>query len=287
MMNAEIFIMGATGNVGSEVVRNLKNQGIAFRAGFTDITAPRLEPHPLMEAVSFDFRKPTTHLPAFAGMKSLFLVRPPRLANVQRDLAPAIRTAIMSGVEQIVFLSLQGVEQHPITPHHKIEKLILASGVHYTFLRAGFFMQNLSTIHAAEIRERGEIALPVGQAKTAFIDVRDIAAVAVCALTDPQHLNKKYTLTGNEALDYDQVASILSEVLKRQIRYTRPSALQFIWRQLVAGQSPGYTLLMTWLYTLTRSGNAQEVSTDVEGVLQRRPVSFERFARDYQQSWQP
>lgn len=285
-MDAEIFVTGAPGNVGTEVVRELQRQGVPFRVGVFNAVAA-LESNPGIEVVPFDFLRPETHRPAFRGIKHLFLVRPPALANVERDIAPAVRTAIACGVEHIVFLSLQGVEKNRVVPHHKIEQLIVESGVHYTFLRASFFMQNLSTTQAEEIRVQGEIALPVGKAKTSFIDVRDIAAVAVRTLTEAQHVDRIYTLTGGESLDYTEVAAKLSLVLNRRIRYTNPSAIQFIARQLQAGHKLDYTLVVAALYTITRFGNAKQTSRDVEAILGRAPISFDQFAYDYRACWQP
>ncbi len=285
-MSAQILVTGATGNVGAEVVRGLQNSGIPFRAGLSDASTVQRWNHGGMEGVAFDFLKPETYPAAFEGIKRLFLVRPPALANVSRDIAPAIHSAAACGVEHIVFLSLQGVEKNPITPHYKIEKLIEATGLSYTFLRASFFMQNLSTVQAAEIRDYREIALPVGNAKTSFIDVRDIAAVAVRALTEDQHQKQKYTLTGSEALDYYQVASTLSSVLGHPIHYTHPSVFQFVRRQLSAGQKLSYALVVAGLYTLTRMGSAKTVTHDVESILKRPPISFDQFAQDYRECWQ-
>jgi uncharacterized protein YbjT (DUF2867 family) len=285
-MTAHILVTGAPGNVGTEVVRGLQQLGIAFRVGVFDTSAAHLDPSDHMEIVPFDFLNPETHQAAFTGIKRLFLVRPPALANVQRDIAPAVRTAVACGVEHIVFLSIQGVEQNPIVPHHKIEQLIEELGVRYTFLRASFFMQNLSTTQAAEIREHHEIALPVGKAKTSFVDVRDLAAVAVCALTEDHHANCKYTLTGPESLDYNQVALKLSHILERPIRYTNPSVFRFIWRQLRTGHGLGYTLVVAALYTITRFGNAKAITGDVQTVLGRSPITFDQFVHDYRACWQ-
>ncbi|MCA0455473.1 MAG: SDR family oxidoreductase [Chloroflexi bacterium] len=285
-MTARILITGATGNVGSEVVRGLQALSIPFRIGLVNPSSTCLEANDHMEVVPFDFLNPETYSAAFAGIQHLFLMRPPALSNVWRDIAPAVRAAVECGVEHIVFLSLQGVEQNRITPHYKIEKLIEQLGVRYTFLRAGFFMQNLSTTQAAEIRDAGEIALPVGKAKTSFVDVRDIAAVAVYALTADQHESQKYTLTGPEALDYTQVALKLSHVLERSIRYTNPSVFRFIWRQLRAGRGLGYTLVVAGLYTITRLGNAKTVTDDVQRILGRPAIPFDQFAHDYRASWQ-
>ncbi|MBA3868113.1 MAG: SDR family oxidoreductase [Anaerolineae bacterium] len=285
-MSPQILITGAPGNVGSEVVKALQAKGIPFRVGARDTQKARQSLGDNMEITRFDFLDRETYDASFAGIERLFLVRPPALSNVERDIGPAILAAIKAGVQQIVFLSLQGVEKNAIVPHHKIERLIVESGVHYTFLRASFFMQNLSTTQASEIRDHSEIALPVGQAKTSFIDVRDIAAVSVYALTENYDEDHKYTLTGKEALDYFQVSEKLSSVLFRTIRYTNPSILHFVWKQLASGRKLGYTLVVAGLYTLTRFGNATSITHDFEAVLGREPISFDQFAQDYRHCWQ-
>ncbi len=286
-MKTRILITGAPGNVGTEVVHELQRLGVPFRVGAYHVKAAIEILSDDLEITHFDFLKPETYAAAFAGIERMFLVRPPALSNVQRDIAPAIEAAVKAGVKQIVFLSIQGVENNRVVPHYKIEQLLLGSGVDYTFLRASFFMQNLSTTHRSEIRDHNEIALPVGHARTSFIDARDIAAVAARVLTEAGHTNQKYTLTGDEALDYDQVASKLSATLHRTIRYTHPSIITFIRRQLALGQKLGYTLIMTALYTITRFGNAKTVTHDVEMLLGRPPISFDQFAEDYRSSWQP
>jgi uncharacterized protein YbjT (DUF2867 family) len=286
-MNTRILLTGAPGNVGTEVVHELQRMGVPFRVGAYHVKAAGELLGDNLDITHFDFLNPETYAETFAGIERMFLVRPPALSNVQRDIAPAIRAAVQAGVKHIVFLSIQGVENNRVVPHHKIEQVLIETGVDYTFLRASFFMQNLATTHRAEIRDQDEIALPVGGAKTSFIDVRDIAAVAAQALTEAGYTNQKYTLTGGEALDYAQVAAKLSATLHRTIRYTRPSVITFIRRQLTLGQKLSYTLIMTALYTLTRFGNAKTVTGDMALLPGRPPISFDQFAEDYRKSWQP
>lgn len=134
-----------------------------------------------------------------------------------------------------MFLSLLGVEKNPIVPHHKIEKIIKKSGIPYTFLRPSFFMQNLISQHGEELRKEKEIYVPAGKGKTSFIDVRDIGTVTARILTENGHENKGYSLTGTEALDYYEVAEILSEELGETIKYVNPSVLQFRDKMLTKG----------------------------------------------------
>ncbi|MCC7209163.1 MAG: SDR family oxidoreductase [Anaerolineae bacterium] len=287
-MAGKILITGAPGNVGTHVVRELMASAPAdVRVAAWDVNAARTAFAGVSDIVPFDFLKPETFGPAFAGVDRLFLVRPPQLANVERDIAPAVRFAVQAGVRRVVFLSLQGVEKNRVVPHHKIELLLRGLPVRWTFLRASFFMQNLSTTHRAEIRDRGEIALPVGRARTSFIDARDIANVAARTLTESGHEDRAYTLTGSAAFDYYEVAGILSDVLGRPIRYTDPSIPAFILQQRRAGRPLGFTLVMAALYTITRFGNASQVTPDVQRVLGRAPISFHAFAEAHRACWLP
>lgn len=286
-MQQNILITGAPGNVGTALFNQLQAAGLSPRAAAHNPAAARSQLGEAADIVPFDFLNPASFGPAFDGITRLFLVRPPALSNVERDIAPAVRAAVAAGVQHIVFLSLQGVENNRVVPHYKIEQLIMSLGLGYSFLRASFFMQNLSSTHSAEIRDRHEISVPVGNARTSFIDVRDIAAVAAHILMQPKlPAVQKFTLTGAEALDYDTIARTLTQTLGHSIRYTRPSAPGFLWRQLREGSKPAYALVMTALYTITRMGNASEVTQDVMTLLGRPPISFAQFAQDYRAAWQ-
>ncbi|MBI5670181.1 MAG: SDR family oxidoreductase [Chloroflexi bacterium] len=279
-----ILVTGPTGNVGREVVKALPPT-VTVRAADINPDAARKLLGDHVECVPFDFTRPETFAPALAGVTRLFLLRPPNISNVRKYITPAIEAAKQAGVQHIVFLSIQGVEQNRIVPHYRIEQAILAAGIPYTFLRASFFMQNLNTTHREEIRLRREISVPVGHARTSFIDVRDIGAVAARVLTEPGHENRCYTLTGSEALDYYQVTAIFSEVLGQPVRYANPSLLHFFRQQRALGRPAGFTLVMTGLYAITRFGNAAEVTPETAHLLQRPPISFRQYVEDYRSSW--
>ena len=286
-MFPKILVIGAPGNVGSEVVKGLTGLApIRIGAHQADVAQRAFGDNAACDVTHFDFLDSATYAPTFTGVDKMFLVRPPALSNVKRDIAPALQAAKQAGVKYIVFLSIQGVEQNRMVPHYKIEKAILELGCTYTFLRASFFMQNLSTTHLIEIRDHSIISVPVGKARTSFIDVRDIAAVAVRALTEAGHENKSYTLTGSEALDYYQVSQTMAAELGRPIRYTNPSIIGFVRDQVAAGRALGFTLVMAALYTITRFGNAKEVTSDVRRILGRPPITLREFVHDYHMSWQ-
>jgi uncharacterized protein YbjT (DUF2867 family) len=277
-----IVVTGATGNVGLEVVRALSAGGHSVRAAVRE-PLPLDLPH--VTPVAFDFADPASYDRALAGATALFLMRPPAISDTKRFINPVIDAARRANVQRVVFLSLLGAERNRIVPHAAVEAYLQTAGVPWTLLRAGFFMQNLNTTHRDEIRDRSEILVPAGRGKTSFIDVRDIAAVAAKALTEPGHTGRAYPLTGSEALDYYQVAAMLSEALGRPIVYRNPSLWAFIrhWRGRKLPLS--FILVMAGIYTTTRLGLAATITPDVPRLLGRPPITMRQFATDYTHDW--
>ena len=290
-----ILITGASGNVGLETVRELlkrsdRNQ-FEVIAGIRDESRPKQEPDVNPDgSVTLDFTNVTTFDAALSGVSRVLLIRPPQLADVDAYFKPFIDAMKRAGIRQVIFLSLQGVENNSITPHHKIEKLIVESGLPFTFLRPSFFMQNLSTTHRDEIRLRSEIFIPAGNGRTSFVDVRDIGAVAALALTSStgEYLNRGYELTGSEALTYGEVATIMTNVLGRKITYRNPSILRFIWQKWHTEKNElSFTLIMVALYTVSKLGKAAGLTKETEQLLGRPPITFQQFASDYRAVWMP
>jgi uncharacterized protein YbjT (DUF2867 family) len=210
--------------VGGELVKLCEQHALpCFAAGrrnrWKDSRTIEFRQLDLSDASTFD---------AIRGASELFLVRPPQISNVKRDLFPFLGRCKELGIKKVVFLSLIGVDKLPFTPHYKIEREIERLGFEHTFVRAGFFMQNLSTTHAREIRERNLLVAPCGRGKTTFIHARDIAMVSLNALlgtiTTP-HVN----VGGNETFTYYQVAQKLSALLERPITYRAASIPGFLF----------------------------------------------------------
>ena len=240
------------------------------------------------EVVFFDFADAETFDAALTGVDRVLLVRPPQLADVDLYFRPFVDAIKRSEVERVVFLSLQGVENNSVTPHHKIEKLIVEEGILYTFLRPSFFMQNLSTTHRAEIADRDEIYIPAGDGRTSLIDVVDIGEVAALVLTDTtgQHRDKGYELTGTEALTYYEMADTLSQVLGRKITYKDPSVLAFVWRRWRREKMPlTFVLVMVALYTVAKLGKAAGVTTVFQTLTGHAPRTFRQFAEANKGVW--
>jgi uncharacterized protein YbjT (DUF2867 family) len=284
-MSAPVLVTGALGNVGTEVVEELQATGVDVRAADIDEESVKERFGNSVEAVYFDFSKPETYEPALSGVEKMFLMRPPKISDEKLYMFPAIDAAKRAGVKHVVFLSLIGIENAKFVPHYKVEQHLEEVGLRTTFLRCSFFMQNLNTTHCREIKERDEIFIPVGEAKTSFIDVRDIGAVAAVALTEEGHAGKTYDLTGSEGLDYWEVAKIMSDELGRPITYRNPNPLHFLIATVQRGTPLRYALVMLGLYTSTRFGMAEAITDNMERLIGRTPIRFRQYVHDYRESW--
>lgn len=282
-----ILVTGAGGNVGSAVVRALTAAGAQVRRAERPGAAT---PDGARQGLAtFDFTDPVTWGPTFEGVRAMFLVRPPAIGNVKRDLLPAVAAARDAGVRHVVFLSLQGADKIKVVPHASVEAWLRSSGMSWTFLRASFFHQNFSTTHAADVRDHDEILVPAGRGATAFVDAQDVGAVAAAALLDPAaHTNRAWTVTGPRALTYDEVALILTAELGRPIRYARPGLLRYARHAHRALEMPWSMAAVTSaIYTTARLGLAAGLSDDVRTVLGREPIDFTEFAHRERACWIP
>ena len=283
----KILITGATGNVGGELIKICSRKNVEAVAAVTDSTQSSAQFASGIIPRKFDFTQPETYAGAMHGVSKVFLMRPPAISNVLRDIFPFLEYCRRARLEQIVFLSLLGAEKLFFTPHRKIELEILRLGIPYTFLRPSFFMQNLATTHRDEIKNENEIFVPAGKGKTSFVDVRDIAEVAFTSLLGARHLNKSYELTGSEALSYFEVAEILSDVLKKPIAYRNPLLFSFIWRSWRKHKNLSFVLVMAIIYTTARFGQAGLITEELPKLLGRKTISFRQFAEDYKDYWSP
>jgi uncharacterized protein YbjT (DUF2867 family) len=273
-----ILVTGATGNVGAPLVETLHAAGAAVRP------ASR---HPSSEgAVAFDFRDRTTWRRAFDGADVMFLIRPPDVSDVRADLLPAMDFGHAMGLRHVVLLSVQGADRVPVLPHARIEKWLRGSGLDWTFVRPSYFDQNLSTVFAADIRERDVIAVPAGRGRTAFVDAQDVAAVAAAVLLEPSaHRGRSWTPTG-PALTYDQVAAVLSAELGRRIRYTRPGIIGYARHARSRLRMPASMIAVTTvLHTTARLGLAAGQTDDVRTVTGRPATTFAEFAHRERDVW--
>lgn len=281
-----IMITGALGNVGGYAAKYAIASGAEVTVADISVDALTARYGSSVKAVYFDFTKPETFETALDGVDRIFIMRPPHLGNPE-DLKPFVEILKERNMKLVSFLSLIGVEHNPFPPHGKIEKYIQQAGLPYCFIRPSFFMQNISGVHAFEIKHFNRIVVPVRKAVTSFIDAEDIGELVAKVLTEPEkHTNKAYPITGPEALDYYQVAQILSKALGRTITYAdpAPSLAKKYWIE-VRGLDKEYATVMGMLYMITRMGNAKAVTNVFEEIMSKKPQSFEQFVFKNLDAW--
>jgi uncharacterized protein YbjT (DUF2867 family) len=281
----KVLITGATGNVGIEVIKSLQHidHSLDLYAGVRNLEADKIKFTNLNIKLSvFDFLDVTAYHTSLRELDVLFLLRPPQISAVEKYFKPLIQACQATGVKHIVFLSVQGVENSKIIPHHKIEKLIIDSGIPYTFLRPAYFMQNFTTTMRKDLVNNKQIFLPAGNAKFTLIDVRDIGAVAGAILANlAPHINKAYDLTCNEKMTFQEMAVMLSRKSGTEIQFTSPNLLRFFLTKRKEKIPTMFILVMIMLHYLPRF-QAEPATTDwVDKIIHRQPTTFEQFIQDH------
>jgi uncharacterized protein YbjT (DUF2867 family) len=282
-----ILITGATGTVGSEVVKQLsaKGENIIVKAAARSATDNTFENLNRVQVVQLDYDKPDSLAVALKGVDKLFLLTPFQ-SNMVDLTSNLVSEAKKAKVKYIAKQSVMGADAEPgITPgrlHRQAEKIIEESGIPFTFLRPNFFMQNFVNYYSNLIRSQGAFYIPAGDAKVSFVDVRDIAAVAVKSLiNDNQQKGRTYNITGGEALSYGQAAEILSKAVGKKINYVNVTDQDARNGMKDMSMDEWTIKSMIELFEITRAGYVSEISPIVEQVTGNKPITFSQFANDY------
>ena len=209
----KIAVLGANGTVAQHIVPALLQTGhqvfAASRSGKSESAAV---------GISVDFAEPNTFAPLFQQVEAAYVMLPTGNVDIEAKLLPIIDIAAKNNVK-VVFQSVFGVDADDSIPYRKVELALIASGIPYVILRPNWFMDNFHTFWLAGIKH-GELALPAGDARTSFIDARDIADSAVSALTSDRFDGKAFNLTGAEALSYAQAIELIRSAIDKPVTYT-------------------------------------------------------------------
>ena len=283
-----ILITGATGTTGRGVVEELRRLGAeGVRALVRDPARADFIREAGFETVAGDFERPETLGAALAGVERALLLTPPTPDTVSHH-REFILAAAAAGARHVVKLSAIGADAGAPEGfgrwHGQAENLLKTSGLQWTMLQPNSFMQNLLG-QAGQIASTGSIYQPVGDARIAFIDVRDIAAVAARTLTEEGHEEQTYVLSGPEALTFHDVAAQLSEASGRSINYVPVTAEQYRAGALSAGLPAWLADALERLNEMFASGQAPQVTDAVRRVARREPRTFEQFARDHAEAF--
>jgi uncharacterized protein YbjT (DUF2867 family) len=287
-----ILVTGASGNIGSEVVKQLLDVAPAVNikaAVHSRQNVKKVKDGDRVKVIQIDYNESDTLREALKDVDKLFLLTPD-VPNAPNLASNAVTEAKKAGIKQIVKQSVMGADLEAdvgtMRLHRQVEDIIEQSGIPFTFLRPNEFMQNFVNFHSPSIKGNNAFYIPLEDAKVSLVDVRDIAAVAVKSLIDEdKHKNKMYLITGPEALSYHQVAEILSNATGRKINYVNISDEEARAAMKEIGMNDWLINTVSELSEYFRKGKASEISSAVEEVTGRKPISFSQFANDYAEAF--
>jgi len=265
----EIIIIGSSGKTGRRVVDKLNGMGIKVREGSRSASLP------------FDWENPETWQPCLNGMKSVYLTFFPDLAV---PTAPAAIEAFCllakrNGIQQITLLSGRGE-----AAAQACEKILQDSGIGWTIIRSSWFAQNFSEGFFRDYVMSGVLAFPVNEVKEPFIDIDDIAEIAVASLTEQGHRGEVYEVTGPQLLSFSDLADKFTMHLNRPIRFVEISLAEFQNSLTEVGVPTDAIKMLEYLFVEVLDGRNESLTRDVERALGRSPGSFSQFIeknRDY------
>ena len=280
-------VLVTSGNIGNHVAEGLAAKGVPVR-----VLSQKISPNPRWQAagidqVAGDFSDPESLVPAFRGVDKYFSVTP-FVENLAQLGINSIEAAKRAGVKYIVRSSALGASEDAVITlgrwHAQVEKALERSGIPYTILQPNTFMQSYF-MHAPSIKAQSAFYLPQGDGKVSVVDVRDIAAVAVVALTESGHEGRKYTITGGEALSNYEIAEMLSKALGRKISYVDVTEEKARDSMRGQGMPDWFVNALLELLQISRAGDVAKVSPVVEQILKRKPISFDQFLSDHIQDF--
>ncbi len=283
-----ILVTGATGTIGTFVVRALHRQGLPVRALVRSSARASSIAQDGVDCVVADLTDPTSLAAPMRGIERAFLLTPgmpfhPQAVNMAQNFVNAAKEA---GVCHIVVQSIFGISAESDKPqlfqdHAKTRALLEASGIPFTLLRTNYGMQSLAGQGMLQSAQHdGIIADSLGEAGVAYIDLRDVAEVAAKCLTSDGHAGRTYVLSGPEVLTASRLAAILGEVCGREVKAIVPTPAQVAEKMRSFGMSQEMIDHSANLGASNRTGALGVLSGDIHDVLKRPPTSFRRFAED-------
>jgi uncharacterized protein YbjT (DUF2867 family) len=281
MKTSTILVTGATGNVGRHIVAQLQDAGVTVRALSRDPASSRFPDN----AVAGDLTSPDSLRSAAAGADTAFLLWPFLTAQG----AGAAVDAIAGQVRRIVYLSAISVRDGAPAEENgvwgQVEQAIRRSATEWTFLRAGGFAAN-TLAWADQIRSGGVVRWVYGEAARSLIHERDIADVAVRALTEGQHAGARYVLTGPESITQADQARILGEVTGLPVRWAEADP-ELVREQFVASTGDPAFADHALAYWASLIKQPEQVTHTVEQLTGAPARTFRDWAREHAGEFRP
>jgi uncharacterized protein YbjT (DUF2867 family) len=259
------LVIGGTGKTGRRVADRLVKAGRQVRIG------SRIAEQP------FDWEKQDTWEQPLQGVKGAYVAYQPDIAvpGALATVEAFFDRAIASGVEKLVLLSGRGEVEA-----ERAEQALQATSVDWTILRSSWFCQNFSESFFLDPILAGQVALPVvGSIAEPFVDVEDIAEIAVAALTDPQHSRQLYEITGSKALTFAEAIDEIARATGREIAFVPVSADDYRSELVRQGVPDDYIELILYLFGTVLDGRNTTLADGVQRALGRPSRDFSNYVR--------
>jgi uncharacterized protein YbjT (DUF2867 family) len=264
MQHSPILIVGKNAKTGLRVDQRLQALGYPTRAVSRSSTPV------------FDWEDPSTWRSALTGTESAYVTFQPDLAipRAEQIIRDFVVLAADTGVRHIVLLSGRGE-----AGAERAEAVLQDSGLDWNVVRANWFMQNFSESFMIEGILNGELVLPAGDTLEPFIDVDDIADVAVATLTRPALRNRLFEVSGPRAMTFAQCAAEISQAVGYAVAYTRVPIDSYIQAMADQGAPDDLQWLLRELFSVVFDGRNASPTTGVEEALGRPATDFSEYLR--------
>ncbi len=272
-MAKTLLITAASGTVGTLLVDRLLAAGHSVKA------ASRTGKTGVSGRVKFDFADPSTFEEAIAGVDAAYVVIPTGTMDFE-SLTTFIDLAAAKGVKLVLQTAI-GVDASDEIPYRQLELRVEKSGTGYVLLRPNWFFDNFHTFWLQGIRTHDLIALPAGDARTTFIDARDIADAAAAALVGDQFDGQAITLTGADSLSYQEAADVISRLRNRAVRYEAVDTEGFTAYAQTTGLSATHAQFLAQVFYPVAQGWVSADTGEVARVTGRPPRRFVDYFSDY------
>ena len=258
-----IVVTGGTGRVGRQVVAQLRERNLKVRV----VSRRPGQPQAGVETAAADLADPASLEPALRGADALFLLWPFTSAELTATLAPQVAKLAARHVTRIVYLSAQPAAERPGSFWALTERAIEDSGAAWTFLRPVGFASN-TLMWADQIRAGDVVRWPFGAAARSLIDERDIAAVAVEALTQDGHAGARYLLSGPAVLTQAEQLAAIGRAVGRDLTWEELPRAQAQQALAAAWGDPGFaaSALDTWEQFVAHPEVVTSTVRDLTGV---------------------
>ncbi|MEQ9317322.1 MAG: NAD(P)H-binding protein [Henriciella sp.] len=259
------LVLGGTGKTGRRVAARLKALGEEVRIG-SRASVP-----------SFDWDNETSWEASLKGVTAVYITYAPDLAmpGAKDAIEAFVALAKKRGVKRLVLLSGRGEEEA-----QACEQIVIGAGLEWTVVRASWFYQNFSEGAFVDMVLGGTITLPAGEQVEPFVDVDDIADVAVAALTEDHHNGQVYEVTGPRLMSLADVAADLTRATGREISYEDVPHEAFVAEVAASGAPRDVVWMLDYLFSTVLDGRNAHLTDGIQRALGRPPKDFAAYARE-------